>query len=108
MRLGCTDGRSWRMPSRERERGRPLPDIHGEELVRLLLAEIEEEEALSRVLGIDLTPPSPDPANAPPVYGPLDVWLERSEEIHRFREQAFRAERSPRERSRQEPPESAG
>ena len=77
-------------------RGRPLPEIHGDELVKQLLSEIEEEEALSRALGIDLTPPAPDAAHAPRVYGPLHVWLERSEEIHTFREQAHRAERAQR------------
>jgi len=72
-------------------RGRPLPDLHGEELLRELLAQIEEEERLGAALGVDLTPPAPDPSHAPPVYGPLDEWLRRSEEIHRFREEVYRA-----------------
>jgi hypothetical protein len=80
----------------ELERAHPLPELHGNALVRALLAEIQEEEALGRSIGVDLTPPGPAPAHAPLVYGPLDVWLRRSEEIHRFREEAWRAERRAR------------
>ena len=78
---------------RDDEPGRPFPEIHGEELLRLLLTEIEEEEELSQALGVDLTPPAPSVNQAPLVRGPLRVWLERSEEIHRYREDAWRAER---------------
>lgn len=68
------------------QRGAPLPEIHGDLLVQNALREIEEEEALSYAIGVDLTPAAPDPAHAPLIYAPLDVWLRRSEEIHRFRE----------------------
>jgi hypothetical protein len=81
-----------------RERAHPLPELRGEALVRALLAEIDEEEALGRSIGVDLTPPGPDPAHAPPVYGPLEVWLQRSEEIHRFCEDVWRSERRARAR----------
>lgn len=74
-------------------RGSPFPDVHGDELVRLLLAEIEEEERLAAEVGVDLAPGAPDPSHAPLVYAPLDEWLRRSEEIHQFLEQARRAER---------------
>ncbi len=75
------------------DRGLPLPETEGEELLRQLLDEISEEEALSRAVGVDLTPAPPDPSHAPLVFGPLQQWLERSEEVHRFRELAHRAER---------------
>lgn len=75
------------------ERARALPEVHGNALIRALLAEIEEDDALGRSIGVDLTPAAPDPAHAPVVYGPLDIWLRRSEEIHRFCEEAWRAER---------------
>src|SRR2546428_459526 len=42
-------------------RGRPLPDVQGEPLVRERLAEIDEEERLSAAIGIDLAPPAPSP-----------------------------------------------
>jgi hypothetical protein len=75
------------------ERGTPFPEVHGEELLRELLAEIEEEERLGAALGVDLTPPGPDPSCAPRVYGPLDAWLRRADEIHAFLEECYRAER---------------
>jgi hypothetical protein len=77
-------------------RGQPFPELEGDALIELLLRDIEDEEHLSLLLGVDLTPPAPDSSHAPPVYGPLVEWLRRSEEIHRFREQAFRAERARR------------
>src|SRR5262245_61423948 len=46
-------------------RARPLPELEGEPLLRLLLAEIEEEERLGAALGVDLTPPAPSRAHAP-------------------------------------------
>jgi hypothetical protein len=52
-----------------------------------LLAQIEDEQQLSQRLGIDLCPPSPRPEHAPRVYGDLESWLKRSEEVHRFLEQ---------------------
>ena len=61
-----------------------------------LLAQIDEEERLGAALGVDLTPPAPDPSHAPPVYAPLDEWLRRSEEIHRFLQEAYRAEHRQR------------
>jgi hypothetical protein len=74
-------------------RANPLPELEGPELVRAMLAEIEEEEALSRALGIDLTPPAPSAEHAPHAYPPLAVWLSRSEEIHAHREAGWRADR---------------
>jgi hypothetical protein len=76
------------------ERGTPFPEVHGEELLRQLLAEIEEEERLGAALGVDLTPPGPDPSSPPLAYGPLDAWLRRAEEVHAFLEARHRAERS--------------
>jgi hypothetical protein len=76
----------------EAPRGRPFPEIHGEELVRWFLAQIDEEERLGAALGVDLTPPGPDPSHAPLVYGPLEEWLRRSEEVHAFLEARYRAE----------------
>ena len=61
--------------------------------MRELLAEIEEEERLSGLLGVDLAPPEPRPEHAPPVYGDLATWLRRSEEIHRYLEKTRRLER---------------
>jgi len=81
------------MPARPEMRARPLPEVEGDELIRLLLAEIDEEERLSAALGVDLSPVGPDPSHAPMSYLPLPLWLRRSEEIHAFREQAWRAER---------------
>jgi hypothetical protein len=75
------------------ERAQPLPELHGDALIRALLAEIEEDDVLGRSIGVDLTPAGPAPGHAPLVYGPLDVWLQRSEEIHRFLEETWRAER---------------
>ena len=74
-------------------RGRPIPDSQGDELLQSLLAEIEEEDRLGALLGIDLTPPGPDRTHAPPIYPPLAEWLRRSEEVHRFLERAYRAKR---------------
>jgi hypothetical protein len=74
-------------------RGRPLPDLEGDAVIQVLLAEIEEEERLSAAIGEDLTPPAPKPEHAPARYPPLRVWLERSEEVHALRERAWRAER---------------
>jgi hypothetical protein len=76
------------------DRGQPFRDLQGAELVRDLLREIEEEEQLAHALGVDLTPAGPSREHAPRVYAPLDIWLRRSEEIHRFREQRWRAERA--------------
>lgn len=38
-----------------------------------LLAEIDEEAALSSLLGVDLTPPAPSSSHASMVYPPLDA-----------------------------------
>ena len=51
-----------------------------------ILRDIERDDELSRALGVDLTPPGPLPEHAPPAYLPLDEWLRRSEEVHRFLE----------------------
>jgi hypothetical protein len=67
--------------------------MHGDELVRWLLERLDEEEQLGAALGVDLTPPGPDPSHAPSIYPPPAEWLRRSEEIHRFLEEAHRAER---------------
>jgi hypothetical protein len=47
-----------------------------------LVAEILEDDALSLASGIDFGPPSPV-TSAPPLL-PLEAWLRRSEEVHRF------------------------
>ncbi len=70
-----------------------MPDATGDDLVSTLLAEVEEEQRLSIVLGVDLTAPAPKAEHAPSVYAPLEVWLRRSEEVHLFREQAWRDDR---------------
>jgi hypothetical protein len=59
-------------------------DPQGDELVRALLREIEEDEELSRLIGVDLSPPAPSRAHAPVVMPPLADWLRRSEEVHTF------------------------
>ena len=74
-------------------RGRPLPDLSGEVLVRELLEEIELDELLGRSIGVDLTPAGPDPSHAPAVYPPLSVWLERADEVRALQEAVWRAER---------------
>jgi hypothetical protein len=61
-------------------------------LITALLAEIHEDEALSALVGVDLSPPGPSASHAPPVYLPHDEWLRRSEEIHRFLRAKRRAE----------------
>jgi hypothetical protein len=76
------------------DRGQPFPDLAGEALVRALLAEIEEEERISRALGVDLTPAGPDPSHAPVIYPPLPVWLERADEVRALEERAWRIERT--------------
>ena len=82
------------------DRREPPQELEGDELIAVLLREIEEEEQLSQALGVDLTTPSPDPRQAPLVYGPLEAWLRRSEEIHEFRARARRAEAERRRRAR--------
>jgi len=77
------------------QRGQPLPETPGDLLVRELLDEIELDERLGRSIGVDLTPPGPDPAHAPAVYPPLSVWLERADEVQALLEAAWRAERAP-------------
>jgi hypothetical protein len=77
------------------QRGRPLPELSGDVLVRELLEEIELDEHLGRSIGVDLTPAGPDPSHAPAVYPPLSVWLERADEVRALREAAWRAERRP-------------
>jgi hypothetical protein len=59
-------------------------DPEGEELVRALLEEIDEDERLSRLVGVDLSPPAPSRSHAPVVRPPLAEWLRRSEEVHAF------------------------
>lgn len=63
-----------------------------------LLAEIDEETELSSLVGVDLSPPGPSASHAPPVYLPLDEWLRRSEEVHRFLSAARRTEWEGRHR----------
>lgn len=75
------------------ERGDPLPEVPGDLIVLRLLEEIEEEEALGRLLGVDLAPPDPLPSHAPASYGPLESWLERALEVHAFLERRRLAER---------------
>lgn len=65
-------------------------------MIAALLAEIDEEEALSALVGVDLSPPAPSAAHAPPVYLPHDAWLRRSEEVHRFLRASRRAEHERR------------
>jgi hypothetical protein len=79
-------------------RGNPLPDLQGSDLIQLLLAEIDEEEELSRAVGMDLTPPSPSADHAPREYGPLSSWLARSEEVHELRQAVWRAEHAEHRR----------
>jgi hypothetical protein len=67
-----------------RARARALPDLSGDDVVRELLQQIADEEELSSQLGLDLATPDPRPEHGPTVYPPLDVWLRRSEEVHRF------------------------
>jgi hypothetical protein len=73
-------------------RGRPFPELHGAPLLTSLLREIEEEERLSRELGVDLTPPRPQTFDSARDC-PLDRWLERSLEVHRFLLERRAAER---------------
>ncbi len=68
------------MESRIYERNDP----QGEDLVRALLEEIDDDERLSALLGVDLSPPAPSPAHAPVGLPPLAEWLRRSEEVHAF------------------------
>jgi hypothetical protein len=75
-----------------RERGRRFPELHGAPLLESLLREIEEEEHLSLALGVDLTPPRPQTLDAARDC-PLDRWLERSLEVHRFLLERRAAER---------------
>jgi hypothetical protein len=63
-------------------------------LILSLLSEIDEDEELSALVGVDLSPPGPSPSHAPPIYLPHDEWLRRSEEIHRFLRANRRAERA--------------
>jgi hypothetical protein len=79
--------------SKREPRARALPDASGDVVVRELLGQIAEEEELSARLNLDLSPPDPRAEYGPAVYPPLDVWLRRSEEIHRFL-QSRRAEHS--------------
>jgi hypothetical protein len=80
------------------QRAQPLPDLPGDVLVRELLDEIDLDERLGRSIGVDLTPPGPDPAHAPAIYPPLSAWLERADEVSALREAAWRAERAPDKR----------
>jgi hypothetical protein len=76
------------MPTKRDPTREAFPDEpSGEAVVRALLAEIEEDERLSALIGVDLNPPDPRPEHAPKVYGDLQSWLRRSEEVHRFLEQ---------------------
>jgi hypothetical protein len=59
-------------------------DLQGEALVREILEQMEEDERLSRLVGVDLSPPGPDPSHAPRVIPNLADWLRRSEEVHAF------------------------
>jgi hypothetical protein len=78
----------------ERERGRPLPEIHGDHLISALLREIEEEEQLSRELGVDLTPAGPDPRHAPRTYLSLPEWIRRADEVRELRERDWSLRRA--------------
>jgi hypothetical protein len=57
-------------------------DPQGEELVRALLDEIDEDERLSGLIGVDLSPPAASRSHAPVGLPPLAEWLRRSEEVH--------------------------
>jgi hypothetical protein len=59
-------------------------DPEGDELVSALLAEIEEDERLSGLIGVDLAPPGPAACHAPVVRPALAAWLRRAEEVHAF------------------------
>jgi hypothetical protein len=63
-------------------------DPVGDELVLAILAEIEEDERLSELVGVDLAPVGPDPSHAPSVLPSLEDWLRRAEEAYRFLEAA--------------------
>lgn len=79
-------------------RANPIPETQAEALIRELLTDREDEAALSAALGVDLTPPGLGPGLAAARYGPLDVWLLRSEEVHRWLEARHREERRRRSR----------
>jgi len=63
-----------------REQG--APKTQG--LVAALLEEIAEEQRLAALLGTSVAPADPLPEHAPRQRLPLDEWLRRSEEVHRF------------------------
>jgi hypothetical protein len=63
----------------------------GEPIVDEILRTIEDDEALSAALGVDLTPPGPEPEHAPSVYVSRDAGLSRSEEVHEFVAARFRS-----------------
>ena len=64
-------------------------------MVEVLLAEMAEEERLVERLGISLAPADPHPDHAPRRRLPLDEWLRRSEEVHRFLCDERRRDRRP-------------
>src|SRR5262245_51012763 len=78
------------------DRGEPLPDVHGDALVEELFQQINEEEAISEAIGVDLAPPAPLPEHAPSARLSLEAWWLRSEEVHRFLEEARRREHGAR------------
>jgi hypothetical protein len=75
-------------------RGKPLPDVQGDELVHALLAEIDEEERLGAAIGVDLAPADARPEHASAACPPLAAWLRRAEEVHAYLERQRRAERA--------------
>jgi len=62
-------------------------------VVEALLAEIAEEERLTALVGTSVAPADPLPEHAPRRRLPLDEWLRRSEEVHRFLCDARRRDR---------------
>lgn len=71
-------------------------DPVGDDLVFSILADLEEDERLSALLGVDLGPAAPDPAHAPQVLPDLASWLRRAEEVYAFLQAASASERGRR------------
>ncbi len=70
------------------ERSAERCDPVGDELVLAILAEVEEDERLSQLVGVDVAAAAPDPGHAPQVLPPLADWLRRAEEVYAFLEAA--------------------
>jgi hypothetical protein len=65
-------------------------------ILQQLLRDAEEEQRLSELLGVELS--APYSRFEPPVYLPLESWLRRSEEVHRFQRSSIRRERAATKR----------